>query len=61
MRKEGYPIESLTIAAGIPSLEAAKTIMGQLNDVGIKKIGFKPGTIFRFLEKTKLSNEEWVP
>jgi len=45
MRREGLPIEAITIAAGIPSLDNANDIINQCISVGIKKIGFKPGTV----------------
>jgi len=45
MRKEGYPIEGVTVAAGIPSPEKADEILGQLRDAGIMRVGFKPGSV----------------
>jgi len=45
LRKEGLPIEGLTIAAGIPSLDVAKEIILNLTDAGIKYVSFKPGSI----------------
>lgn len=41
LRKEGFPIEGLTIGAGVPSLEVAN---GYIRDLGLKHISFKPGT-----------------
>jgi len=42
LRAEGYPIEGLTIGAGVPSIEVANEYIQTL---GIKHIGFKPGSI----------------
>ncbi len=41
-RAEGVPIEGLTIGAGVPSIEVANEYIETL---GIKHIGFKPGSI----------------
>ncbi|KAF2724973.1 beta subunit of fatty acid synthase [Polychaeton citri CBS 116435] len=41
LRAEGYPIEGLTIGAGVPSIEVANEYIETL---GIKHIGFKPGS-----------------
>lgn len=43
MKKEGLPIEGLTVAAGIPSTEKAQEIIDGLRDAGIKHVSFKPG------------------
>jgi len=45
MKAEGYPIEGLCVAAGIPSTENASSIMGQLKEAGLKHISFKPGSV----------------
>jgi len=45
MRREGYPIDGVCIAAGVPSLENANDIIGQLKSVGIRHVGFKPSSI----------------
>ncbi|KAF2147720.1 beta subunit of fatty acid synthase [Myriangium duriaei CBS 260.36] len=42
LRADGYPIEGLTIGAGVPSIEVATEYIETL---GIKHIGFKPGSI----------------
>ncbi|CAH0517169.1 unnamed protein product [Peronospora belbahrii] len=44
MRRSGMPIESITIGAGIPTMERALEIMSQLKAVGIKLVCFKPGS-----------------
>ncbi|GMF26214.1 unnamed protein product [Phytophthora lilii] len=45
MRRSGVPIESITIGAGIPTKERALEMMSQLEAVGIKVVGFKPGSV----------------
>lgn len=42
LRADGYPIEGITIGAGVPSIEVANEYIETL---GIKHIGFKPGSI----------------
>ncbi|CCI41838.1 unnamed protein product [Albugo candida] len=44
LRRQGVPIESITIGAGIPSLERADEIIQQLQSVRINLIAFKPGS-----------------
>ncbi|KAJ4294899.1 beta subunit of fatty acid synthetase [Collariella sp. IMI 366227] len=41
LRKEGFPIEGLTIGAGVPSIEVAQEYIETL---GLKHISFKPGS-----------------
>jgi fatty acid synthase subunit beta, fungi type len=43
-KKEGYPIEGLTISAGVPTREKAKEIIAGLDAAGIWCISFKPGS-----------------
>lgn len=42
LRKDGFPIEGLTIGAGVPSVEVAN---GYIRELGLKHISFKPGTV----------------
>src|SRR5690606_38839514 len=42
LRREGIPIEGMTIGAGVPSLEVANEYIRTL---GLRHIGFKPGSI----------------
>eukprot|EP00808_Paulinella_micropora_P024899 g5996.t1 len=44
MKKEGYLIESITIAAGLPTPEKCKEIIEGMLEVGIRKLSFKPGS-----------------
>ena len=42
LRNDGFPIEGLTIGAGVPSVDVAN---GYIRDLGLKHISFKPGTV----------------
>ncbi|ANB12603.1 tetrafunctional fatty acid synthase subunit FAS1 [Sugiyamaella lignohabitans] len=42
LRKDGFPIEGLTIGAGVPSLDVANEY---IRNLGLKHISFKPGTV----------------
>ena len=44
LRKEGYSIEGVTISAGIPPLDEALKILGELEEAGIWLNSLKPGT-----------------
>jgi enoyl reductase-like protein len=45
MRSQGIPIDSLTVAAGVPSLEKANEILAGIRSVGMTYIAFKPGSV----------------
>ncbi|KAG1096468.1 hypothetical protein G6F39_006700 [Rhizopus arrhizus] len=45
MRKEGFPMEGLTVAAGVPSLELANEIITNLQAAGLRHVAFKPGSV----------------
>ncbi|KAJ3387995.1 3-oxoacyl-[acyl-carrier-protein] synthase [Lobulomyces angularis] len=56
MRKEGIPMEGITIAAGVPSADVANEILKNLMESGIKHVSFKPGgvdTIKRVIQIAK--------
>lgn len=42
LRAKGYPVEGITIGAGVPSIEIANEY---IRDLGLKHISFKPGSI----------------
>lgn len=42
LRRQGYPIDGLTIGAGVPSIDVANEYIREL---GLKHISFKPGTV----------------
>jgi fatty acid synthase subunit beta len=44
LRREGYPIEGVCIAAGVPSFEVATEVLTSLTAVGVKHVAFKPGS-----------------
>eukprot|EP00457_Paulinella_chromatophora_P000021 gb/GEZN01000021.1/.p1 GENE.gb/GEZN01000021.1/~~gb/GEZN01000021.1/.p1 ORF type:complete len:4174 (-),score=689.58 gb/GEZN01000021.1/:631-13152(-) len=44
MKQEGYPIESITIAAGLPTPSKAQEVIQQMLAVGIRKLQFKPAS-----------------
>ncbi|MGK2882966.1 MAG: fatty acid synthase subunit beta domain-containing protein [Mycobacterium sp.] len=44
-RQSGAPIDGLIVTAGIPELEEAVDLIGELNDIGISHVVFKPGTV----------------
>jgi len=44
LARAGYPIESVTVAAGIPSKDKASEIISQLHECGVRYVAFKPGT-----------------
>jgi fatty acid synthase subunit alpha len=50
VKVEGVPIESITIAAGLPTLEKANEIVEELREVGVRYISFKPSSITTILE-----------
>eukprot|EP00667_Euglena_gracilis_P000009 EG_transcript_9 len=45
MRKEGIPLNGLTVAAGVPSLDVADTILDAVHEAGMRHISFKPGAV----------------
>jgi enoyl reductase-like protein/acyl dehydratase len=45
LRKQGYPLDAWTTAAGIPSTDKAKEIVGQLKEAGIEHMTLKPGSV----------------
>eukprot|EP01134_Creolimax_fragrantissima_P001062 CFRG1062T1 len=45
MRQEGYPIEGLCIAAGVPSIDNATEIIESCREAGIRHVSFKPGSV----------------
>ncbi|KAJ1501769.1 3-oxoacyl-[acyl-carrier-protein] synthase [Coelomomyces lativittatus] len=44
LRKEGYPIAGVCVAAGVPSPDVAHEIIENLTAAGIQHISFKPGS-----------------
>lgn len=44
-RAAGSPIDSVIVTAGIPELDEAVALVGELAEVGIEYVVFKPGTV----------------
>jgi fatty acid synthase subunit beta len=44
LRKEGYPIDGICVAAGVPSLEVANEIVQSCKSCGLRHVAFKPAT-----------------
>eukprot|EP01135_Chromosphaera_perkinsii_P010233 Nk52_evm6s2062 gene=Nk52_evmTU6s2062 len=55
MRQEGIPIEGICVAAGVPSLENANSIIASLQETGIKHVSFKPGSKEAILDVVKIA------
>ena len=45
MRKEGLPIESFCVIAGVPTTEKAVEVINGLKAAGIQLVAFKPGSV----------------
>ncbi len=56
-RQSGAPIDGLVVTAGIPELEEAVELIGELNDVGISHVVFKPGTVEQIRSVIRIANE----
>ncbi|TPX39930.1 hypothetical protein SeMB42_g06180 [Synchytrium endobioticum] len=44
MRKEGIPLDAVTIGAGVPSLDVANEFIANFRSAGVRHCGFKPGS-----------------
>ena len=56
-RQAGAPIDGLVISAGIPDLEEAVALLGELNDAGIAHVAFKPGTVEQIRSVIRIAAE----
>ena len=56
-RQSGAPIDGVVVTAGIPELEEAVELIGELNSVGISHVVFKPGTIEQIKSVIKIAAE----
>ena len=45
LRKQGYPIDGLCVAAGVPSADTANDIIANLQAAGFRHVAFKPGSV----------------
>ena len=56
-RQAGAPIDGVVVTAGIPDLEEAVDLIGELNDIGISHVVFKPGTVEQIKSVIKIAAE----
>ena len=56
-RQSGAPIDGVVVSAGIPELEEAVELIGELNSVGISHVVFKPGTVEQIKSVIKIAAE----
>lgn len=57
LRQEGYPIEGICVAAGVPSPETASEIINSAKKYGLRHISFKPGSISAILSVIQIAKE----
>ncbi|CRK49180.1 Fatty acid synthase [Rhodococcus sp. RD6.2] len=56
-RAAGAPFDGVVVTAGIPELEEAVTIIGDLQDSGITHVAFKPGTVAQIKSVIRIAAE----
>ncbi len=56
-RQSGAPIDGVVVSAGIPDLEEAVELIGELNDLGISHVVFKPGTVEQIRSVIRIAAE----
>ncbi|MGH3551321.1 MAG: fatty acid synthase subunit beta domain-containing protein, partial [Mycobacterium sp.] len=56
-RQSGAPIDGLVVSAGIPELEEAVELIGELRDIGISHVVFKPGTVEQIRSVIRIATE----
>ncbi|MDV3127760.1 DUF1729 domain-containing protein [Mycobacterium sp. 21AC1] len=56
-RQSGAPIDGVVVSAGIPDLEDAVELIGELNDIGISHVVFKPGTVEQIRSVIRIAAE----
>ena len=54
---EGLPIESITVAAGVPTRERGSEILAALRDCGIRYVSFKPGSKTSILDVIRIAED----
>jgi fatty acid synthase subunit beta len=57
LRRKGVPIESITVAAGVPTPEKAAEIMEICGNLGIKVVGFKPGSADHIAQVVEIARQ----
>ncbi|EID80664.1 MULTISPECIES: type I polyketide synthase [Rhodococcus] len=56
-RAAGAPFDGVVVTAGIPELEDAVSIIGDLTDAGFSYVAFKPGTVAQIRSVIRIANE----
>ena len=56
-RQSGAPIDGVVVTAGIPELEDAVALIGELHEIGITNVVFKPGTVEQIKSVIKIAAE----
>ncbi len=56
-RQSGAPIDGVVISAGIPDLEEAVELIGELGGIGISHVVFKPGTVEQIRSVIRIATE----
>ncbi|MCV7080192.1 fatty acid synthase subunit beta domain-containing protein, partial [Mycolicibacterium insubricum] len=56
-RASGAPIDAVVVTAGIPDLEEAVDLIGELHDAGIPHVVFKPGTVEQIRSVIRIAAE----
>lgn len=56
-KSEGFPIEGVTVSAGIPDTEEAVKLLNELTSLGIWLNSFKPGTVEQIQKVLKIADK----
>ncbi|WP_226436877.1 type I polyketide synthase [Rhodococcus yananensis] len=56
-RAAGAPFDGVVVTAGVPELEEAVQIIGDLQEAGIEYVAFKPGTVAQIRSVIRIANE----
>ena len=56
-QKTGLPIESITVAAGVPTRERGSEILQTLRECGIRYVSFKPGSKTSILDVCNIARD----
>ena len=54
-RRQGFPIDGVTISAGLPEVEDAVALLDELADLGMKVNAFKPGTLAQIEQVARIA------
>ncbi|KZM75421.1 type I polyketide synthase [Nocardia terpenica] len=56
-RAAGAPFDGVVVTAGIPELEEAVALIGELTEIGIEHVAFKPGTVAQIRAVLRIADE----